>query len=659
MYFNLALKNIKRSARDYTIYFMTLMFGVCIFYTFNSIQSQTIMLDLSDSQKAAFSSINVIMSITSVFVSFILGFLILYVNNYLIKRRKKEFGIYMTLGMEKSKISRILFIESLVLGFLSLGIGLLLGILLSQGLSIFTAKLFDTKLNKFIFIFSSSSALKTVMCFLIIYIIVFIFNNFSLKKIKLINLINAKKKNEKLLISNILISVIIFFISVVMIGTAYYLILKKGTATIGGTTDFLSVGLGAIGTLLLFLSLTGFFLKVVQTSKKTYLRGLNMFVLRQLNSKINTTFISMAFVCLMLFIAICTLSTGLGLNKSINSSIKNACKFDITISGNNVDLDKYLKDHGLDISSYTKDYSNVELYKTDIHYKSFFNKDNMGDLNKYYPIYINDTINVIKLSQLNKTLQMLGEKPITLKENQYMVISNIGDGTKYIDSVLKSKKQIDINNNILIPANDKASNIIFYNGFIKSDILIFVVNDSVVNNLPKVKSYINIDTNKGLSEITNKMKLISKENGYIDYANKDTVEETPLAFGVMIAYLSIYLGLIFLIASSVVLAIQQLSESTDNIERYNLMDKIGVDRAMINKSIFIQIAIYFIIPLAVALIHSIVGLKLAQDIVSSFGYDNVVRNIMVTAVILVSVYGGYFIATYIIVKNNINRKLNK
>ena len=444
-----------------------------------------------------------------------------------------------------------------------------------------------------------------------------------------------------------------------MIATAYYLILKKGTATIGGATDFLSVGLGAIGTLLLFLSLTGFFLKVVQTSKKTYLRGLNMFVLRQLNSKINTTFISMAFVCLMLFIAICTLSTGLGLNKSINSSIKNACKFDITISGNNVDLDKYLKDHGLDISSYTKDYSDVELYKTDIHYKSFFNKDNMGDLNKYYPIYINDTINVVKLSQLNKTLQMLGEKPITLKENQYIVISNIGEGTKYINSVLKNKKQIDINNNILIPANDKASNIIFYNGFIKSDILIFVVNDSVANNLPKVKSYINIDTNKGLSEITNKMKLISKENGYIDYANKDTVEETPLAFGVMIAYLSIYLGLIFLIASSVVLAIQQLSESTDNIERYNLMDKIGVDRAMINKSIFIQIAIYFINPLAVALIHSIVGLKLAQDIVSSFGYDNVVRNIMVTTVILVSVYGGYFIATYIIVKNNINRKLNK
>ena len=659
MYFNLALKNIRRSVRDYTIYFMTLIFGVCIFYTFNSIQSQTIMLNLSEPQKAAFSSINVIMSITSVFVSFILGFLILYVNNYLIKRRKKEFGIYMTLGMEKSKISRILFIESLVLGFLSLGIGLLLGVLLSQGLSIFTAKLFDTKLNKFIFIFSSSAALKTIICFLIIYIIVFIFNSFSLRRIKLINLINAKKKNEKLLISNILISVIIFFISVVMIGTAYYLILKKGTATIGGRTDFLSVGLGAVGTLLLFLSLTGFFLKVVQTSKKTYLRDLNMFVLRQLNSKINTAFVSMSFVCLMLFIAICTLSTGLGLNKSINSSIKDACKFDITISGNNVDLDKYLKDHGLNISSYTNNYSNIDMYKTDIHYKSFFNKNNIGDLNKYYPVYINDNINVIKLSQLNKTLQMLGEKPISFKENQYMVISNIGDAIKYIDSVLKSGKQIDINNNILTPVNDMASNITFYNGFIKSDIVIFVVNDLVVNNLPKVKSYINIDTNKDLSEITNKVKLISKENGSIAYANQDTAQETPLAFGVMIAYLSIYLGLIFLIASSVVLAIQQLSESTDNIERYNLMDKIGVDRAMINKSIFIQIVIYFMIPLAVALIHSIVGLKLARDIVSSFGYDNVVRNIMVTAVILVSVYGGYFIATYIIVKNNINRKLNK
>ena len=100
MYFKLASKNLKKSIKDYTIYFLTLVFGICIFYTFNSIESQRVMMDLSEIQAGAFQIIDVFMSVASVFISFILGFLIVYANNYLIKRRKKEFGIYMTLGME-------------------------------------------------------------------------------------------------------------------------------------------------------------------------------------------------------------------------------------------------------------------------------------------------------------------------------------------------------------------------------------------------------------------------------------------------------------------------------------------------------------------------------------------------------------------------------
>ena len=227
MYFKLASKNLKKSIKDYTIYFLTLVFGICIFYTFNSIESQRVMMDLSEIQAGAFQIIDVFTSVASVFISFILGFLIVYANNYLIKRRKKEFGIYMTLGMENKQLSRIIFVETILIGLISLAVGIGIGTILSQGLSIFTAKLFKVKLVNFTFVFSKLAFVKTVMCFGLIYLVVLIFNSFTIRKVKLIDLLTSAKKNESLKVKNIWISVITFVISIVMIGSAYFIVLKK------------------------------------------------------------------------------------------------------------------------------------------------------------------------------------------------------------------------------------------------------------------------------------------------------------------------------------------------------------------------------------------------------------------------------------------------
>ena len=123
MFAKLAIKNIKRSIKDYAIYFFTLVLGVAIFYIFNSIGSQTIMLDVNDRVRDMLELINVIMGAVSVLVSFILGSLIIYASRFLIKRRSKEFGIYLTLGMSKRKISLILLLETFFIGLLSLGVG--------------------------------------------------------------------------------------------------------------------------------------------------------------------------------------------------------------------------------------------------------------------------------------------------------------------------------------------------------------------------------------------------------------------------------------------------------------------------------------------------------------------------------------------------------
>lgn len=661
MYFNLALKNIKRSLKDYTIYFLTLIFGVCIFYTFNSINSQGIMMNLSETQKILFQNINMIMGVASVFVSFILGFLILYANNYLIKRRKKEFGIYMTLGMERGNLAKILFFETLIIGFLSLTIGLIIGIILSQGLALFTAKLFQVQMVEFKFIFSSSAALKTVGCFAIIYFIILIFNNISVRKIKLINLINAKKKSEKILIKNIWISVIIFFISVVMIGTAYYLMLRYGIATLTAFI-FVPVSLGAIGTFLLFFSLSGFLLKLTQGNKKYYLSGLNMFIARQLNSKINTTFISMTFISLMLFIAICTLSGGLGINTALNTDVKDLSQYDISVWDNDGgNINQVLANNNLNISDYTSDYSEINYYKTDIHFDKILTPSEESSLKNYYPILTNQSINVIKLSALNKTLEMLGRKPIKLDSNKYAVVSDINDMTTPINNFLKRNVGLSINNQTLTAGTNSAINVVLYNNTMKFNLATLVVNDSVLTGLEPLQSYLNINAGDKSPELAKTISKISnaelENNIYIISMTKEEVVENSSGISAIVSYLAIYLGLIFTIAAAALLAIQQLTDSTDNIERYRLLTKIGVDNSMINKSLLIQISLYFALPLIVAIIHSIVGLDIASTVAKVFGSTNTVKNIVISFISLFTIYGAYFMATYVGAKNNIKRNL--
>ena len=155
MLFKLSLKNIGKSIKDYAIYFFTLILGVAIFYVFNAIDDQTVMMNVSSSTYEIIKLLVSILSGVSVFVSFILAFLIIYANRFLIKRRNKEFGIYLTLGMSKRKISLILFFETLMIGIASLIVGLVVGFLLSQLMSIVVANMFEADLTKFKFIFST------------------------------------------------------------------------------------------------------------------------------------------------------------------------------------------------------------------------------------------------------------------------------------------------------------------------------------------------------------------------------------------------------------------------------------------------------------------------------------------------------------------------
>lgn len=658
MYFKLAFKNIKKSYKNYVIYFLTLIFGICIFYTFNSIESQSVMMELNEQKQSAFMMAEQLIGYFSVFIAFVLGFLIVYANNYLIKRRKKEFGIYMTLGMENGSLSKMIFLETLFIGAISLGIGVVLGIMLSQALSVLTAYMFQVDLTKFQFVFSPLGFKRTVLCFSIIYLVVLIFNFISVRKIKLIDLLTASKRNEKPTIKNLWVSVILFLVSVGILGIAYYKVIHDGIAFASFNALGLPILLGCIGTFIFFYSLTGFFLKVIQGNKKFYLRDLNMFVMKQISSKINTTFVSLSFICLMLFLAICTFSGGLGINRAINADLKDLTKFDVTFwSNSGENIENLLKEKNIDISNIAKEDSNMVMYDSKIKYSNFLSKEGMTAMKNYFPVANDNDILVIGENGYNNTLKLLGKEPVNLKENQYLAVGNIDEMKKWVNESLENGKKINISGKTLEPENKKYENINLYNFTMKGDILIFVVKDSLLEGLKPVSSRFNMmlkdnsNTKEELEEVRD--QLVESQ---VYSITKKEIYDNAAGLGATMAYLGIYLGLIFIITSAVVLAIQQLTESTDNVERYRLLKEIGVDQKMINKAIFTQVGVYFMLPLSLAIVHSIVGLKISSTIVGVFGNASIMPNIIITAIIFVIIYGGYFLATYLGAKKNINER---
>ena len=658
MYFKLAFKNIKKSYKNYVIYFLTLIFGICIFYTFNSIESQSVMMELNEQKQSAFMMAEQLIGYISVFIAFVLGFLIVYANNYLIKRRKKEFGIYMTLGMENGSLSKMIFLETLFIGAISLGIGVVLGIMLSQALSVLTAYMFQVDLTKFQFVFSPLGFKRTVLCFSIIYLVVLIFNFISVRKIKLIDLLTASKRNEKPTIKNLWVSVILFLVSVGILGIAYYKVIHDGIAFASFNALGLPILLGCIGTFIFFYSLTGFFLKVIQGNKKFYLRDLNMFVMKQISSKINTTFVSLSFICLMLFLAICTFSGGLGINRAINADLKDLTKFDVTFwSNSGENIESLLKEKNIDISNIAKEDSNMVMYDSGVKYSNFLSKEGMTAMKNYFPVANDNDILVIGENGYNNTLKLLGKEHVNLKENQYLAVGNIDEMKKWVNESLESGKKINISGKTLEPANKKYENINLYNFTMKGDILILVVKDFLLEGLKPVSSRFNMmlkDNSNTKEELENvRDKLVESQ---VYSITKKEIYDNAAGLGATMAYLGIYLGLIFIITSAVVLAIQQLTESTDNVERYRLLKEIGVDQKMINKAIFTQVGVYFMLPLSLAIVHSIVGLKISSTIVGVFGNASIIPNIIITAIIFVIIYGGYFLATYLGAKKNINER---
>ena len=697
MLFKLSFRNMKKSFKDYAIYFLTLVLGVAIFYMFNSIDSQQAMIEVSQSTREMIQLLIQMLGMVSVFIAIVLGFLIVYANNFLINRRKREFGIYMSLGMGRRQISGIILLETILIGIISLAVGLFIGIFASQFMSILVAKLFEADMSEFTFVFSKDACIKTCIYFAVMYIAVIIFNTLTISRYKLINLLTAVKKNEKVKLKNPIISILIFMVSSVLLGYAYYLVTAGAYELRTGEELLKPIIMGVVGTVGVFWSLSGFILRVIQTRKSIYLKGTNMFVLRQLNNKINTNIVSMTVICLMLFMTISALSSSLSIQSALDSQLEKFTPVDV-----NLYKTAYLPE------SYVSSYSGKTIYNTETqiedsrHPVSYTLETNGYDMNNLkdiveIPIYAipewtlkvslgdySETAmqqfsmlaydtpeTVIKISDYNKIAKLYGEEEYSLNDDEYIVLCDFEQMMDIRNEALKQNSNIEINGKTYHSKYNECKD-----GFVMMSTTymnagIILVPDSFEIKEENTEQYFlaanyNVETEEEKVELNDVLagnvdselfdNLEEKEIN-LEGSTKISIKEASKGLSTIIIFIAIYLGIVFLVASSAILALKQLTESSDNKQRYTILRKIGCDEKMINQALFRQIFIFFMMPLALAIIHSIFGIKFILSILAALASpEELLPSIIVTAIIIGAIYGLYFLATYFGSKNIIKEE---
>lgn len=611
MYSKIALRNVKKSYKDYFIYFITLTFSVALFYIFGSFEQQSSILNMTAGQGQAVQALVTTMNVMSAIISVVFAFLILYANNFLIRRRKKELGIYTLLGMPKRILSRILIYETLYIGIVSLVSGLILGYIGSQLTAIMRAKVLDASVS-YHFVFSMKATIKTVVSFALIFVIVMFFNGRVLNKISLIDLLRAERKNET---SNAKHAVLIFISGVILLVIAYLWALKPLHLIIFMP---LIIALGSFATFTIFKSFAGFMLKFTQVNKRIYFKNLNLFVFRQVASKVNTTYKMMSVVSLLLLFGIATLATGFNLNSVMGEQVKRNTPFDYSLvvasqsTHRDEDLEFFLGQQDRDA------YASMNIYNTEFEsdvIDSLF-KNQEGASNRFHPrLYLAD------ISDYNAIRAMHQLGSISLNDDYvYIYGQDQKSDTMRLNykTDLDYSKQLNLGSKALTAVDGSdVTDVSLKNGDF-GDTVIFMNTATLQSVIRETSDPMTMSTihNFNQADALEFKASVDQELVHLGYDLDDVISiasqelyESLLGIELVFTYIGLYLGVVFLISSGVILALQQLSEANDNQQRYRVLSKIGASDVMMDQSIFKQNALYFFIPLAIALIHSYIGIR--------------------------------------------------
>jgi len=720
----LAWGNVRRAGRDYLVYLLTLTLGVTVFYAFNTISMQ---VDIAGIDEEGLAQVmGSMLGDLTYFLAGVMAFLMVYANNFIMKRRKKEFGLYQVLGMGRGRVATIMALETVIVSVVAFVAGIVLGVGLSQLMTFFTASLFKTQIANFHFFFSVHAFNLTLACMLVMFVLTLLLNLRAVRRTKLIELMGAERRNESIKTRNPWIAIAIFAVGVVLVGVAYYRLLRDGfplTATDSKLQEAMNqfgitTAMVTVGTFALFWGLSGMLIKLLQSLRSVYWRGLNMFTVRQLSAKVNTVCFSMGVIAMILFLAITSVTCGMSIANVMNENLERYTPADMSQTY------IYYTPETLD---YYKEYVNpseadrmvladstVDLYSAwhgdpwhgDRKGKSADNNDETGkkvsiadvagehvQIDSYlsYPLGGSDPsvtpsemcktmgeklprafggsnadtmgLFVTPASQYNKLRQMMGEEPVSIGLDQYLLTCDMGGDlgdlyTKY----MAGGHTLTLGGHELKPATDKSDKdtAAIANSAMSSNPGTVVVADELLSQL-KLQPYsssllVNYKQGMDTTEADESIKYTVLDNLLVDgkepgswgiFITRSEMYTQAAQMNGMISYLAIYIGFVLVVACAAILSIQQLSNVADGSRSYRVLAQIGCDDRQIRHSVMAQQAVFFLFPLAVGLAHSFVALKVIIELVSTFGNMSIGGTVGLTCAIFLAAYGGYFLVTYL------------
>lgn len=720
----LAWGNVRRAGRDYLVYLLTLTLGVTVFYAFNTISMQ---VDIAGIDEEGLAQVmGSMLGDLTYFLAGVMAFLMVYANNFIMKRRKKEFGLYQVLGMGRGRVATIMALETVIVSVGAFVAGIMLGVGLSQLMTFFTASLFKTQIANFHFFFSVHAFNLTLACMLVMFVLTLLLNLRAVRRTKLIELMGAERRNETIKTRNPWIAIAIFAVGVVLVGVAYYRLLRDGfplTATEGKLQEAMNqfgitTAMVTVGTFALFWGLSGMLIKLLQSLRGVYWRGLNMFTVRQLAAKVNTVCFSMGVIAMILFLAITSVTCGMSIASVMNENLERY---------NPADMSQTYVYYTPDTLDYYKEYVNpseadrmvladstVDLYSAwhgdpwhgDRKDKSADNNDETGkkvniadvagehvQIDSYlsYPLGGSNPsvipsemcktmgeklpkafegsnadmtgLSVTPASQYNKLRQMMGEEPVSIGRDQYLLTCDMGGElvdlyTKY----MAGGHALTLGGHTLKPATDKSDEdtAAIANSAMGSNGGTVVVADELLSqlNLQPYSSSLLVNYKQGMdtTEADESIKYTVLDNLLVDgkepgswgiFITRSEMYAQAAQMNGLISYLAIYIGFVWVVACAAILSIQQLSNVADGSRSYRVLAQIGCDDRQIRHSVMAQQAVFFLFPLAVGLAHSFVALKVIIELVSIFGNMSIGGTVGLTCAIFLAAYGGYFLVTYL------------
>ncbi len=651
MLFSLSVKNFSKSIRDYSIYFFTMILGVAVFYIFNAIETQTAMMEVSQTKAAIIDSMNGIMSGVSIFVSLVLGYLIVYASRFMLKKRKREFGIYLTLGMGRIRLAAMLWLETIWMGLISLAVGLLVGMGISQLMSLIVSNLFQADVSRYEFVISGQAVGKSILYFFLIYLVVMIFNTFSVSRARLAEFITAGRKKEKNFLKKPLLSGLVFLLAVVMLGTAYYNVTANQQAMTTETDVLIQVFLGILGTFLVFWSLSGFLMTAAGKFRKLYYRRLNSFVVGELSNKLNSTVMACSVICLLLFMTICLLFSAIARKEYKDQEAAKLAPVSISMSKEMTDsksIFDIMEVRGISMEDF-QDLVSVYTY----HLDEVTNYTLIGK--SYGEEYDNQKAEVMKVGDYNRAARVYHMPEYELEEEEYLIVAD-QEGAVYIrNRGLADDREITIKGKSYHAKENTCQDGYLQMSYQPQNSGILLVPDSVkLGEEEQYKNYVMGDYRDKSKEFAQEMdqnfaQILNPEQstyGTVQVTTQSAIYDDSIGTSAMYIFLGLYLGICFLISGSAVLALKILSDSADSREKYQILQQLGCEEKEIRRALRRQNGLLFLLPILLAAVHAIFGIQVCRTMLSIYGSEGSGTALAVTMALTGAIYGGYFLLSH-------------